>query len=368
MTASTAPPLAGLFWLAIAVTFGVRRPGGALIAGLVFTGGTALFHWIGNVLPGGGLNTALTSSYFVPILSGLGAIQLAQEPDGILSLVGQRRLANLRKKQRRARIELAEAALNQGSLPSHERVVDQPQSRSRTAASPLTGAALSLRGIVAGYGDVQVLHGVDLELTGGSIVALLGANGAGKSTLCAVACGLVEPTQGSVVLLQGDVTTTPTYARARSGLLMVPEARGVFPGLTVADNLAISLPDPKLRQSAYQRFPVLDERRSQDAGLLSGGEQQMLSLAPALVDPPRVLIADEPTLGLAPLVADVVLDAIAELATRGTAVLLVEEHARNALKIADTIVLMELGSVRWTGAPETTDVAALSGAYLGASA
>jgi ABC-type branched-subunit amino acid transport system ATPase component/branched-subunit amino acid ABC-type transport system permease component len=362
MTASTAPPLAGLIWLALAVTFGVRRPGGALIGGLVFTGGTAVFHWVGKVLPGGGLNTALTSPYFIPMLSGLGAIQLAQEPDGILSFVGQRRRAKKREKERRARIEVAEASLNEGTLPPHER--ERVAGGLAAAASP--DAAMSFRGIVAGYGDLEVLHGVDLDLAGGSVVALLGANGAGKSTLCSVAAGLVAPTEGRVTLRGEDVTSSPSYARARSGLLVVPEARGIFPGLTVADNLEIALPDPALRDAAYERFPVLEQRRRQNAGLLSGGEQQMLSLAPALADPPKVFIADEPTLGLAPMLADVVLDAIAELRSLGTAVLLVEEHARNAMKIADTLVLMELGSVRWSGSREDADVSELTGAYLGA--
>ena len=134
-------------------------------------------------------------------------------------------------------------------------------------------------------------------------------------------------------------------------MLLVPEARGIFPGLTVEENLAVLLRDPALRDRAYERFPILSERRKQVAGLLSGGEQQMLSLAPALADPPKVLIADEPTLGLAPLAAEAVIEAIVELRDRGSAVLLVEEHAQNALKVADTLAFMELGRIVWIGRP-----------------
>jgi ABC-type branched-subunit amino acid transport system ATPase component len=130
----------------------------------------------------------------------------------------------------------------------------------------------------------------------------------------------------------------------------------------------VLLRDESARVDAYERFPILSERRKQMAGLLSGGEQQMLSLAPALADPPVVLIADEPTLGLAPLAADAVMDAILELRDRGCAVLLVEEHAQNALRVADVLVFMELGTVVWTGSRDEADVGLLTSAYLGGSA
>ena len=357
---STAPPAVGLFWLAIAVTFGIRRPGGALIAGLAFTCGTAVFHWIGNVIPGGSVNDILTSIYFVPILSGIGAIQLAQEPDGILALTGQQKLAKQREKRRAAQIAAAEATVHDGEVPEHERAHGTP-----VAAAPVSDAALSMRGIVAGYGDVEVLHGVDLDLQAGAVVALLGANGAGKSTLCSVAAGLVDVTFGKVALAGREITVLPSFQRARDGVLVVPEARGIFPGLSVEENLMVSLRTPELRQKAYERFPILSERRNQAAGLLSGGEQQMLSLAPALASPPTVLIADEPTLGLAPLLADLVMDAILELRSQGTAVLLVEEHAQNALKVADSLAFMELGNIVWAGRREDADMEMLSSAYLG---
>jgi branched-subunit amino acid ABC-type transport system permease component/ABC-type branched-subunit amino acid transport system ATPase component len=369
---AAAPPLVGLFWLALAVTFGVRRPGGALLAGLAFTAGTAVFHWVGKEIPGGSINDLVTSVYFVPILSGLGAIQLAQEPDGILSMVGHRKLEKQRAK-RRAEILAAEAAAHGGTVPEHERDMGEVSVPDRSAAPALESqqlrdSGLALQNIVAGYGDVEVLHGVSLALERGTVTALLGANGAGKSTLCGVAAGIVPPEAGSVWLSGADVTKQQSHERAKNGLLLVPEARGIFPGLTVEENLMLLLADEDLRQKAYDRFPILWQRRGQVAGLLSGGEQQMLSLAPAMASPPTVLIADEPTLGLAPMAAEGVMEAILELRAAGSAVLLVEEHASNALKVADTIAYKELGRLSWLGPRQEADMEQLAGAYLGSIA
>ena len=211
------------------------------------------------------------------------------------------------------------------------------------------------------------MHGIDLRLRPGEVLALLGANGAGKSTVCSVAAGALVPTSGRIWLNGADVTALSSFRRARSGGLLVPEARGIFPGLTVEENLAVALPDEEARAKAYVYFPVLAERRKQVAGLLSGGEQQMLSLAPALANPPAVLIADEPTLGLAPLIAAQLMESILEIRDNGSAVLLVEEHAHNALTVADTITIMELGSVMWSGARADADLELLASAYLGSS-
>ncbi len=364
ISGTTAPPLIGLFWLALAVTFGIRRPGGALLAGFAFAAGTATFHWISSwsFLSGGDVNALITSVYFVPILSGFGAIQLAQEPDGILAFAGQRKLKKQRAKRRQAQIAEVEASLHGGVVPERElphTTIAAAEHAEAVATShdtmtpeATTDATFAMHTVVAGYGDVEVLHGVDLRLDAGTIVALLGANGAGKSTLCSVAAGLVDVSIGTLFLRGTDITDAKTYRRARDGIQLVPEARGIFPGLTVEENLTVLLRDPELRAKAYDRFPILDQRRKQIAGLLSGGEQQMLSLAPAIADPPVVLIADEPTLGLAPLIADVVIDAIVELRNLGCAVLLVEEHAQNALKVADTVAVMELGNIVWTGPRE----------------
>jgi ABC-type branched-subunit amino acid transport system ATPase component/branched-subunit amino acid ABC-type transport system permease component len=377
VSSATAPPLVGLFWLALAVTFGIRRPGGALLAGFAFAAGAAMFHWIASwsFLSGGDVNALLTSVYFVPILSGIGAIQLAQEPDGILSLTGQKKLAKQRQRRRHAEIAAAEAEQHDGLVPEHERAHTNVETAERAEAAAAlspgldleaaTEATFAMQTVVAGYGDVEVLHGVDLRLDAGKVVALLGANGAGKSTLCSVAAGLVEATVGTVYLNGIDVTDREPFRRARDGISLVPEARGIFPGLTVEENLTVLLRDEKLRADAYARFPILEQRRKQVAGLLSGGEQQMLSLAPALADPPVVLIADEPTLGLAPLAADAVMDAILELRDRGCAVLLVEENAQHALRVADTLALMELGNVVWVGPREEADLDVLTSAYLG---
>jgi len=218
---------------------------------------------------------------------------------------------------------------------------------------------------VAGYDDAEVLHGVGLELRAGEIVGLLGANGAGKSSLCAVIAGLLEPTAGSVHLNGVDLSGLPAFRRARAGLDLVPEARGIFPGLTVEENLTLALPEETDRQLAYARFPVLAERKSQVAGLLSGGEQQMLGLAPALARPPKVFVADEPTLGLAPMAAAEVIRAIVELRDKGSAVLLVEENAENAVAVADRLIFMELGTITWAGPASSLDVEQLSAVYLG---
>jgi ABC-type branched-subunit amino acid transport system ATPase component len=260
-------------------------------------------------------------------------------------------------------------------VPEHElhHRTEEAAERSELAAThgddlalePVDEATFAMHDIVAGYGDAEVLHGVDLRLDRGKVMALLGANGAGKSTLCSVAAGMVAASIGSVFLEGKEITKDESFQRARAGVLLVPEARGIFPGLTVEENLTVLLRDEDLRTKAYERFPILLERRKQIAGLLSGGEQQMLSLAPALADPPAVLIADEPTLGLAPLAADAVLAAILELRDRGSAVLLVEESASNALKVADDLAFMELGSIVWTGPREEADMELLTSAYLG---
>ncbi len=155
------------------------------------------------------------------------------------------------------------------------------------------------------------------------------------------------------------------HERARSGVLLIPEARGIFPGLTVEENLAVLLASSEDRDKAYERFPILGERRKQAAGLLSGGEQQMLSLAPALARPPKVFVADEPTLGLAPLAAEEVIDAIRELRDMGSAVLLVEEKAREVMELADTVAFMELGKIVWVGPRSEADADRLTAAYLG---
>ncbi len=400
MTNTSAPPLLGIVWLAVAVTFGIRRPGGAVVAGLVYAimppvlggiGGTWGAPW--DSLP----DTArdiLGSPDFAAMLFGLGAVSLARQPDGVLAEVGHsfrairdRRAASGAGADAGATAAPAGVGVDEGpeevgvdragssvtgSSVTGGSASSQPSDASDTVSQPsdVTAAtsgdlALHLRGVDAGYGEVQVLHGVSLAVPPGRIVAVLGANGAGKSTLCAAAAGLLDLSAGQVFLDGVDVTSEPSHQRARRGLVLAPEARGIFPGLSVDDNLAIRLRTPQARQAAKDRFPILGERADQVAGLLSGGEQQQLAMAVALADPPEVFVADEPTLGLAPLATRTVIEALAELRELGTAVVLVEEQAAAALELADRVVLMELGRVTWEGSASELDVDRLTASYLG---
>jgi ABC-type branched-subunit amino acid transport system ATPase component/branched-subunit amino acid ABC-type transport system permease component len=374
ISSSSASPLVGLVWLAVAVTFGVRRPGGALLAGLGYTCTQLIFLWLGSdIISNKTFHDLTTAVYFTPILFGLGAINLAKDPDGLLSLLGGQRAERRRKRALATAIAAAEAEAHGGLVPEHEVIhaavpATEPESLVPVGAPVEPDgqvAALSLQGIVAGYGDVEVLHGVDVEVMHGTVVAMLGANGAGKSTLCSVAAGLLEPTQGKVFFAGRDVTAEPAYRRARDGILLVPEARGIFPGLSVEENLRVLLRTDEQREIAYERFPILGQRRRQSAGLLSGGEQQMLSLAPALAHPPDVFIADEPTLGLAPMAAEEVVHALRELREKGCAILLVEEKAREVMELADIVAFMELGQLVWMGPREEADSERLAAAYLG---
>ncbi len=348
---------------------GVRRPGGALLGGLAFACTTTIFSWLGG--DSGAFHDLTTSTYFTSILFGIGAINLAMNPDGVLALIGHQRVQRRLARERKAQIAEAEAQLRGEGLPEAAPVGPEARPTTTVAPAPSPGGvtpALALTGIVAGYGELEVLHGVDVEVPAGTVVALLGANGAGKSTLCSVAAGLLAPTRGKVVVAGEDMTAKPAYQRARRGVLLVPEARGVFPRLSVEENLQILLRTSADRQRAYDRFGILGERRHQPAGLLSGGEQQMLSLAPALARPPRVFVADEPTLGLAPLAADEVIRALRELRELGSAIMLVEEKAHEVMALADTVVLMALGRIVWVGSREEADEERLASAYLGSDA
>ncbi|WCO68071.1 ATP-binding cassette domain-containing protein [Iamia majanohamensis] len=377
MTNTSAPPLLGIVWLAVAVTFGIRRPGGAVVAGMVYAvvppvlggiGGTWGAPW--DSLP----DTArdlLGSPDFAAMLFGLGAVGLARQPDGVLAEVGHslRALRDRRAGPAPAREERPADTDTDTDAEGTGPTVARP---ARPAPSPVTAGggtdgdrALELHRVRAGYGDVEVLHGVSLAVDEGEVVAVLGANGAGKSTLCAAAAGLVAVTEGEVRLGGVDVTDLPTHRRARQGLVLAPEARGIFPGLTVEDNLTIRLRSGAARQAAKDRFPILGERAHQVAGLLSGGEQQQLALAVALPDPPAVFLADEPTLGLAPLATRTVMEGLAELRDLGTAVVLVEEQAAAGLELADRVALVELGRIGWEGPPAELDLDRLTASYLG---
>ncbi|MEU6029447.1 ATP-binding cassette domain-containing protein [Streptomyces tauricus] len=233
------------------------------------------------------------------------------------------------------------------------------------AGGEAVATALRLSRVRAGYGRAAVLHGVDLAVRPGEILALLGPNGAGKSTTCRVAAGLVAPLAGQVYVAGRDATRDGAVRRSRAGVVLAPEGRGIFPALTIEENLALYLRQRNAREAVYERFPGLAGRRGVPAGALSGGEQQMLALAPLLQRPPKVLIADEPSLGLAPRVVEEVFRLLTELRGHGTALLLVEEKATEVLKVADTVAYLAQGRVSWCGPRAAVEADRLTEAYLG---
>jgi branched-chain amino acid transport system ATP-binding protein len=236
---------------------------------------------------------------------------------------------------------------------------------------------LEVSGLSARYGPVHALRDVSLDVRAGELVALIGANGAGKSTLLRTIAGLLAPTAGRVAVDGRDVTGRAPEALLRAGVALVPERRRIFGDLTVLDNLELggyALPrgrDFASRlaagvEAAYDRFPVLRQRSRQLAGTLSGGEQQMLAIGRALMTGPRLLLCDEPSLGLAPLVVQEIMRLLAALRAAGTTILLVEQNARLALRFADRAYVLEVGRVALSGA--SADLLAddqLKAAYLG---
>ena len=210
---------------------------------------------------------------------------------------------------------------------------------------------LSVRGLRAGYGAVEVLHGIDLDVPSGALTALLGPNGAGKTTLLSVLAGLLPARAGQVLWSGRDVTSVPPDARARAGLALVPERRGIFGALSVRENLEIFAGHGVTPDAALTAFPVLADRLGQRAGSLSGGEQQMLAMSRALLRDPRVLLLDEISLGLAPRVTRRLFDVVGELAQSGTTVLLVDQYLSDALRLADIVYVLARGEVAFAGEP-----------------
>jgi branched-chain amino acid transport system ATP-binding protein len=228
--------------------------------------------------------------------------------------------------------------------------------------------ALELRGVRAGYGGIEVLHGVDLLLPAGAVVALLGPNGAGKTTALRCASGELVPTEGCVHVAGEHVNGTKPEALARAGVCTIPEGRGVFPGLTVREHLQmathVGVPVERVEAVAFERFPRLGERRDQVAGTLSGGEQQMLAMARGLAVDPAVLLLDELSMGLAPKVVAELYGLVAEIAASGVSVLVVEQFAWAVLEVATYAAVLRQGRVVAVGEP--VDVAEeLRAAYLG---
>ena len=221
-----------------------------------------------------------------------------------------------------------------------------------TASPPL----LELRDVEASYGPFRSLFGVSLKVEERSALALLGSNGSGKTTVVRVCCGLVKPTAGKMFFKGEDITGVATHRLAQMGIVHAPEGRSVFASLTVEENLLLTFRQVFGRRKAklainrsYDLFPRLGERRGQLAGTLSGGEQRMVSLARVLVHEPKLLMTDELSLGLAPVIIDEVYETLDVISKSGTALIIVEQHVRQALSLADTVVVMAKGKVALSG-------------------
>ena len=233
-------------------------------------------------------------------------------------------------------------------------------------------ALLEVRGLTVNYGPIQAVRGIDLDVEEGKIVALLGANGAGKTTTLRAISGVLKPSRGSITL-NGDPIGRRASKVARQGIRMSPEGRLIFYGLTVEENLragAYTIRDKgRLHQNLrriYQLFPVLEQRHRQQASTLSGGEQQMLAIGRALMGDPKILLLDEPSLGLAPLVIQDIFRVLQEIRREGTTILIVEQNALATLRIADYAYVLELGLMNMSGkASDLIQDSRLIDAYLG---
>ncbi|WP_197379603.1 ABC transporter ATP-binding protein [Mycolicibacterium mengxianglii] len=234
---------------------------------------------------------------------------------------------------------------------------------------------LEIRDAVVHYGRIEALHGVSLTVHQGELVTLLGSNGAGKTTLMRAVSGLRPLTSGSVWFEGRDITRVKAHNRVTEGLIQAPEGRGVFPGMTVTENLEMGCYGRKFPNKAEHRerldwvfttFPRLEERATQVGGTLSGGEQQMLAIGRALMARPRVLLLDEPSMGLAPMVISQIFKIISDINAQGTTVLLVEQNAQQALSRSDRAYILETGNITRTGpARDLLADDSIRAAYLG---
>ena len=240
-----------------------------------------------------------------------------------------------------------------------------------TAPAAPAGPVLELKGVKAAYGRIEVLHGVNLVVPAGSVVALLGPNGGGKTTTLKVVSGQMTPTSGCVHIAGRHVNGANPDALARIGVCTIPEGRGVFPNLTVKENLRMAtyagVDFGEVEHTAYERFPRLGERRSQLAGTMSGGEQQMLALARGLAVNPSLLLLDELSMGLAPKIVEDLYSIVGDIGRQGVSVLVVEQFARRALAVAQLGIVMVQGRIAAIGEPVDIEDE-LSAAYLGGAA
>jgi branched-chain amino acid transport system ATP-binding protein len=231
---------------------------------------------------------------------------------------------------------------------------------------------LEVRKLEVHYGGIRAVAGVDLEVAEGELVCLIGANGAGKTSTLKAICGLIASKSGTIRYGGEDISSAPVHELPRKGLVMVPEGRGIFAQLTVEENLAMGAyahGGAQLREVAaaqYARFPRLAERRKQVAGTLSGGEQQMLALARALMAAPQLLLLDEPSMGLAPMMVAKIFELVRDIAAQGVTIFLVEQNARLALEISQRGYVMESGGIALAGrSAELLDNPRVREAYLG---
>jgi branched-chain amino acid transport system ATP-binding protein len=227
---------------------------------------------------------------------------------------------------------------------------------------------LTLQSVTAGYGESIVLRDVDFEVGEGEVVALLGPNGAGKSTLLRTATGFVKPRSGRVEFLGENLTGRAPFQYVRRGVCHLPEGRGIFPSLTVRENLTIQARGADIDQSVIEvmeLFPALATRMKQTAGSLSGGEQQMLALSRAYVTHPKLVVVDEASLGLAPLIVDKIYEVLGELVTRGLSLVIVEQYVQKALDMAHTVYILNRGEMIHHGKAADIDTDEIYEKYLG---
>ncbi|MBS6628704.1 MAG: ABC transporter ATP-binding protein [Clostridiales bacterium] len=234
-------------------------------------------------------------------------------------------------------------------------------------------ALLEVTGLKVYYGVIQAIKGISFEVNQGEVVALIGANGAGKTTTLHTLSGLLPAKEGKIVFDGKDITKTPPHKIVSMGMAQVPEGRRVFQELSVLENLKLGAYTRSNKaeisetlEKVYERFPRLKERKNQVAGTLSGGEQQMLAMGRALMSKPRLILMDEPSMGLSPLLVSEIFDIIEEIRNSGTTVLLVEQNAKKALSIADRAYVLETGSITLSGpASELINDDSVKKAYLG---
>ncbi|HUZ08716.1 MAG TPA: ABC transporter ATP-binding protein [Acidimicrobiales bacterium] len=224
--------------------------------------------------------------------------------------------------------------------------------------------------MTVGYGDVTVLWDVSMECPPGSVIALLGPNGAGKTTLLRTISGLLKPAEGQVLLGGEDVTGMRMYHMARRGVCLIPEGRGIFPSLTLRENLNLFSPKGRARvketfDKAAASFPILGSRMNQTAGSLSGGEQQMLAIVRAYISNPKLVLVDEASMGLAPLVVDGLFQFLEQVAKDGTSLVIVEQYVTRALALADSVYLLNHGRIAFSGSSDELSGEEIFERYLG---